>query len=297
MHILLLLSNLFFLIVWVRIWSPSGDDFHFNPLVSAPIRLTDRIFEFLRPVLVGFRTPAMATATLLFLVAFRGAIVCNMAGSWQLAIGSSYARGLPTGYWPGCMLFSLADFTLFMVRLWGLALLVALITPQPRRDRMEDAFLYYTLPVSLLPRTLMAMVVVVLNALLVLQLQHTGVPVQGGIGPELAYMDITFDWGEQPVASLLKFVWLTAMSLADILLAARSLMLALVLGSLGAAITQHRGLAQLCQEGIRLLLGGFGRRPIMVGLFDFTPLVYFIVTMMLYGMLIGILRPLIGRVP
>ncbi len=296
MHNAMFLTNLLFLLLWVRLWRFSEREFHFNPLLSAPVRLTDRLFDFLRPVLPGLSTQAVAGLTLLFLLAFRGAIGGRMQGPWILMVGSSYGRVLTAGEWPTAMLFSVLDFLLFMLRIWGLALLVELITPIPRHDRVAEGFRYFSLPLSLLRRGWLALVVVLLHALMILQLQHTGTPLEGEIVQGMKALDMPLDWS-QPLEAAMKLGWLTALALTDILLVARNAMLAVALTGLVAALMQNRGLQQLCQEAINLLLGGFARRRTVVGFFDLTPILFFIAMNLLYSLSVGLLRALLEKMP
>jgi hypothetical protein len=145
-------TNLFFLMLWMRLWKLEDHEFYFNPLLSAPARMTDKMAEFLRPVLPGLPPRAIMAVTLLFLIIFRGVMLCSAGSNWLIVIGSNYAREFPVGDWIGCILFSLTDFMVFLLRLWGLALLVALMTPVPRRDRVTEAFRCFALPFSLLRR-------------------------------------------------------------------------------------------------------------------------------------------------
>ena len=292
MSALLLATNLFFLLLWIRLWRLAEHEFHFNPLLSAPTRLTDRIVEFLRPVLVGLPPRAITAVTLLFLLAFRGILLGSLGRDWIIAIGSSYARALPVGDWTGCILFSLTEFIVFLIRLWGLAFLVALMTPVPRNDRLTQAFRCFTLPFSLLPRLSMAPAILLLNALLVLHLQHTGRTFAGSLSHGLPAIAATVDW-HAPLRAAIGLSWLTGLALADIFLAAYGAMMGVVFASLFALVTQNRGLQMLANEAVRFLLGGFSRRPLMIGMIDLTPLAYFFVMNMLHIASTNLLRGLI----
>lgn len=296
MDAILFITNLFFLLLWLRLWKVGEHEFYFNPLLSAPTRLTDKVIDFLRPVLIGGSTSGIAAITLLFLLAFRGILLCSAGSDWTIDVGMSISRTFPVGNWPDCILFSLTDFVAFLVRLWGLAFLVALMTPVPRNDRITEAFKCFTLPFSLLPRLPMAVVIVGLNALLVLHLQHTGRPFTGVIDKGIAALTVTLNW-QEPVQAIVQLGWLTALSLADILLFAYGAMMGVVLGSLFAAVTQNRGLQQLANEAVRFLLGGFSRRPVMIGMIDLTPLAYFFSMNILYGVVTSLLRQLIIQAP
>ncbi len=296
MDAIIFISNLFFLLLWLRLWKVAEHEFYFNPLLSAPTRLTDKVIDFLRPVLIGCSASGIAAITLLFLLAFRGILLCSAGSAWTIDVGMSISRIFPVGNWPDCILFSLTDFVTFLVRLWGLAFLVALMTPVPRNDRITEAFKCFTLPFSLLPRLPMAVVIVGLNALLVLHLQHTGRPFTGIIGKGVTALTVTLNW-QEPVQALIQLGWITALSLADILLFAYGAMMGVVLGSLFAAVTQNRGLQQLANEAVRFLLGGFSRRPVMIGMIDLTPLAYFFSMNILYGIVTSLLRQLIIQTP
>lgn len=296
MNALLLGTNLFFLLLWIRLWRLSEHEFYFNPLLSAPTRLTDRLVEFLRPVLAGFPPRAIVAVTLLFLLAFRGILLGSLGRDWVIAVGSAYARAFPTGSHIGCILFSITEFIVFLIRLWGLAFLVALMTPVTRHDRVTEAFRCFTLPFSLLPRLSMAPAILLLNALLVLHLQHTGRPFAGQISSGLPALAVTLDW-QAPLRTLLGLSWLTGLAVADIFLAAYGAMMAVVVASLLALVTQNRGLQMLANEVVRFLLGGFSRRPLMIGMIDLTPLAYFFVMNILHVFSTNLLRGLITQAP
>lgn len=296
MSALLFATNLLFLLLWMRLWKLADHEFHFNPLLSAPTRLTDKIAEFLRPVLVGVPPRAILAITLLFLIAFRGILLCSAGSDWILVIGSSYARQFPVGDQTGCILFSLTAFIVFLVRLWGLAFLVALMTPVPRHDRVTEAFRCFTLPFSLLPRLSMAPVFLLLNALLVLHLQHTGRPFAGTLPNGLPALAVTLDW-QAPLQALLGLSWLTGLAAADLFLAAYGAMMGVVFASLFALVTQNRGLQALANETVRFLLGGFSRRPLMIGMIDLTPLAYFFMMNMIHVVCTNLLRGLITQAP
>ena len=196
------------------------------------------------------------------------------------------------GDWIGCILFSLTEFIVFLIRLWGLAFLVALMTPVPRNDRLTQAFRCFTLPFSLLPRLSMAPAILLLNALLVLHLQHTGRTFAGSLSHGLPAIAATVDW-HAPLRAAIGLSWLTGLALADIFLAAYGAMMAVVVASLLAHVTQNRGLQMLANEAVRFLLGGFSRRPLMIGMIDLTPLAYFFVMNMLHIASTNLLRGLI----
>ena len=296
MSILIFFTNLFFLMLWMRLWKLEDYEFYFNPLLSAPARMTDKMAEFLRPVLPGLPPRAIMAVTLLFLIIFRGVMLCSAGSNWLIVIGSNYAREFPVGDWIGCILFSLTDFMVFLLRLWGLALLVALMTPVPRRDRVTEAFRCFALPFSLLRRFTMIPVFLLLNVLLALHLQQTGRPFTGVLPNGVTALSITLNW-QEPIRAAIGLSWLTGLAAADIFLTAYGAVMAVVFTSLLALLTQNRALHVLSAEALHLLLGGFSRRPLMVWVIDLTPLAYFFMMNMIYLVTTNLLRELILRIP
>ena len=296
MSILIFFTNLFFLMLWMRLWKLEDHEFYFNPLLSAPARMTDKMAEFLRPVLPGLPPRAIMAVTLLFLIIFRGVMLCSAGSNWLIVIGSNYAREFPVGDWIGCILFSLTDFMVFLLRLWGLGLLVALMTPVPRRDRVTEAFRCFSLPFSLLRRFTMIPVFLLLNVLLVLHLQQTGRPFTGVLPSGVTALSITLNW-QEPIRAALGLSWLTGLAAADIFLTAYGAVMAVVFTSLLALLTQNRALHVLSAEALHFLLGGFSRRPLMVWVIDLTPLAYFFMMNMIYLVTTNLLRELILRIP
>ena len=91
METFLVITDLLLLLFWVRLWSLPDKELYFNPLLSAPTRLTDRVLDFLRPVLP---LPGRLTALLLlaFLLAFRAAGLNHFRAEepWVLTVGTIY---------------------------------------------------------------------------------------------------------------------------------------------------------------------------------------------------------------
>lgn len=296
MNALILLSNVFLLLLWMRLWRVGPHEFTFNPLLSGPSRLADAVIDFLRPVLIGLPSAWIAGLSLLFLLAFRGVLLCSAGADWQIVVGMGFGRVLGVGNWFDCTVFSITVFVVFLIRIWGLGFLIAVMTPARRPDRVAEAFAHFTRPFSLLPRLHMGLALVALNALLVIHLQHVGRPFTGSFTNGLTALPAALDW-QQPVAAVVRLSWLTALSLADSLHTAGGAMMGVVLASLLATITQNHGLQQLTRESVAFLLGGFSRRPVVIGLIDLTPLAYFFAMNILYGLATGLLRMLLAWSP
>jgi uncharacterized protein YggT (Ycf19 family) len=50
------------------------------------------------------------------------------------------------------------------------------------------------------------------------------------------------------------------------------------------------------QEGLVVLMGRFGRRPLLVGIFDFTPIIFFVAINLIHGFLVSAVLVLLAAV-
>ena len=235
---------------------------------------------FLHPVL-PLPERLLALLVLAFVLAFRAVSADRLAGAppWSVTIGTFYiftprATGLQ-----GALLFSLFDFLLFLARFWSLCLLVQLITPVPRHDRASEAFAVAARPLSSMPLWLrlavfaaaqMGLMYAVTGAGAVARPAGAGASVPALPGPGAPWQ-----------VDAIYHAWLAVLSAADGLLAAQRCLLALILGSLASLLLQSATLNAVCNEGIAVLLGRFGRR-LPVGIFDFTPVVYYLAVSIAY---------------
>jgi len=172
----------------------------------------------------------------------------------------------------GAFIFSLLDFLFFIARFWGLYLFIQVLTPVMRRDRGSEAFHVAALPLSAMHWWGQVLLLVAVHAVLVYELTLAGVlgvhlP-EGMPHPAAASGDLA------SANVLVRQTWLTVLSLADTLQVGKSCMLAFIIGSLVALVLQNSVLNAVCNEGVAVLLGRFARRA-PLGIFDFTPILYF----------------------
>jgi hypothetical protein len=289
MDYLLLAFNIAILLFWVRIWSSSAREFHFNPFLSGTVRLTDAAFDFLRPAL---RAPDGLLALLLLaaLLAFKTLCAGRLGHAWSFTIGGSYQFSAPAlgGSWAPHFLYSALDAAALLLRLWTVYFLVRLISSGMRPSRASEAFAYFCRPFSTLPMAAQPLALAALHALLAVALARLGslsvLPQPGQAGGALAASP--FVTGPL-VVQLLKTGWLAALSGSDgIVLLLRALLVA-ILCNFGAALLQAKSLLIVSHEAVELLLGRFARsRGAVGGLgIDFTPLIFFFVANLLYGLL------------
>jgi len=291
MEPLLIVWDLLLLLFWVRLWTPSEREFHFNPFLSGPMRLVDGAISFLRPILPAVPERIVCLLIMAAGLAFRAVLFFRLGFPWRLTLGALFTFVPKADGLSGALAFSTLDFLFFIARLWSLYFLIQLLTPVWRRDRAAQAFHFAALPFSLLRRPAQLAVMVAVHLLLVSEAVRYG---QFGLPPlpplpiaPLA-LDIDPAW-----AHLLRLGWLTAASISDGLLAMRNCLLAFVFGGLAAALIQNHGLRQITQEAMIVVMGRFGRRPVLVGLFDLTPILFFVAINLIHGLLSSVLMVLI----
>lgn len=293
MEPILIVTDLLLLLFWMRLWSLPERELYFNPFLSAPTRLTDRVLDFLRPVLpLPGRLAALLVLT--FLLAFRAVVLNHFAAqwSWSIRLGAFMVFTPQAPGLHGALIFSLLDFLFFVARFWGVYLLVQLLTPVLRRDRASEAFHVAALPLSALRGWLQVLLLVAAHAILVYELVAVGI-VRMELPREMA--PLTAGASLAPTHRLLYHGWLTALSIADSLQAAEGCIVAFFLGGFAAFFLQNPLLNAICNEGINVLLGRFARR-LLVSLFDLTPLVYFFVVDRLYALLCAAVMFLMAKI-
>lgn len=295
MEPILIVSDLLLLLFWVRLWTVAEGDFHFNPLLSGPMRLVDSATTFLRPVLPFMPERAVSLLILVFGLIFRGVLLLRLEFPWSLNLGAAFAFTPKNDGLSGALLFSLLDFLFFIARFWSLYLLIQLLTPVLRRDRAAQALHYAAQPFSLMRRWPQMCVLIAINFGLVNAICAHGQFAMLSLPPNLTLPRLAFDLGPGLV-ELLRLGWLTAASVTDGLLAMRTCLLAFVFGGLAAALVQNHGLRQICQEAMNVLMGRFSRRPLLVGIFDLTPILFFVVINIVHSFLSSAILVLMSTV-
>jgi len=287
----LTITNLLAFLFWVRLWSQPDRDLYFNPFLSAPTRLTDRILDFLHPVL-PLPGRLMSLLLLVFLLVFRALALHNIfaQGPWTIAVGTIFSFAPAESGLPGALRFSALHFLFFVVRFWGVFVLLQLLTPVPRRDRATEAFHFAALPLSALRRWLQVALLVAANAILVYELSLSSTAqIPAEIRARMATLPMLADFRHAPV-----FVCLVAFSLTDLLMMSWQLMFALLVGAFFALVLQNPALNAVCGEGIGTLLG-VTRRRLVVGMIDLTPLLYMFVVYLLYSLLCAFLLAMMAK--
>jgi hypothetical protein len=298
MDYLLYVFHIAMLLFWIRLWSAPSKEFYFNPFLSGTTRLTDSVLAFLRPVL-ALPEQAAALAVLLFVLLFKTVMFWRLGGEWDLRVGMVFSfapHPHGDGFAP-VLLASVLQAALFFVRLWTVFLLVRLITPAGRATRATEAFDFFARPFSKLPLIAQPVVLLALHLLLAIAITQTSaVTVEPllakAVGTTLPAASDLFT-ADPVFVRVLRIGWLAVLSFADGLMVLTRGLIILIIGNLGAALFRSHGAMVVCSEGVELLLGRFAKRGATGAGFDFTPLIFFFVTDLLYKSICGALFKLI----
>ena len=279
MQALLVITNLLLLLLfWMPVWAPPERQLFFNPFLSAPTRLSNRVLDFLHHAL-PLPDRALALLVLAFFLAFRAVAVrfFTPQSEWLVTIGGCLIYKPQAAGLHGALLFSLLDFLFFVARFWALYIFIQLLTPVARHDRGSQMFRVAARPLSAMPWWTQGLAVIAMHAVLLHALQGVADVTAAPKMPEsLAHP------AGAPVIQVVWLVWLTALSLADTLQIAAMVMVSLLLGGLASMILQNPTGLTISNECVAVLLGRFAHR-LPFGMFDFTPLVYWFIVSVCYA--------------
>lgn len=296
MGYLALLLNLLALLFWVRFWTAPQQEFYFNPLISGTVKLIDSMLDFMRPVL--YMPQHLASLLLmLFVISFKALLFFRFNISSEIKIGSFFLFLPPPAKQPipGLLIFHLLGTALFIVRVWTLSVVIGVLNPAGRLSRAAETLNFITRPFSQLNLKLRLCLLLVLHFILVLAISRFSASgaVDKTLLPEnISSMRLSLTHGPL-IVQLLKTAWLTTLSMADALMLLTRTLFALIIGNILAALTQARGAALICNEGVELILGRFSRTRATGAGFDFTPLIFFFAVDLLYNAICHIMFRLI----
>ena len=293
MWFFLLITNAFFLLLFARLFvGKNNRDWIFNPYLLWAGRVTDGVGRFATDILPGLPPSGGAGVALLFLLAFRGALMVAATNmKWSLTVGSTFFFHPRTG-WIGAIAFSVLHFAVFLVHFWGLALLVHLLAePATSRTRIRQALDAFATPFSRGPLWARVLAIVAVNVLMAMALRHFA---GAGIGEVRKDFTAIFHVNT-PARLVAAYSGLALLSIVDVLDFARQALILAIFASLFAAIIQNRTLAAFFIELQNMLLGRFSRRSIGIGMFDFTPILFFLAVNIIYALSITFTTLLLSK--
>ena len=240
-----LLINLALLFLWCRIWTDDENTFFFNPLISGPMRVVDRILGFVHNALPVLPNRALAAVTLLAALALK-TLLSTTYVSWSV-----YAALLKN---------QMVTFLIFTFQIAALNALLTLMSPHSgRAGQLAKLFsrpVEWLRPAVLqLPAALLGIVVCSLGTLALSTTTYS-------------LFDI---FKTQPT-----FVFIPLLSIINILeIWYQCTFLAIIVSLLGLLMPRSPAVA-FARDWCALLLGRFSGWLMMGGM-DLTPLLFFYV--------------------
>ncbi len=283
------LFNILFLFFWFKIWVGVDRVTFFNPHLSHVSRFSDSIIDFLKPVFFGASSKFIAIFSLCFLFVFRGVLFLSLAGrydtEWVLSI-EFVGRQVASHHVVTYVAFSVLSFVIFLLKLWALSLVYAMTGRNVVQGHTTNALSYLARPFSGIAMELRPIFFFICATLTFACLDYAGTPVTvSGLT-----MPVEIGWDtDMFVLLLVKLVILSFVVIASVFPIIIKLLVMLIIGSLISMLARARTVMFFCREWIDMLLGPLHRYPVRIGAFDFTPLVFVIITVYIYGIMMHLL--------
>jgi uncharacterized protein YggT (Ycf19 family) len=263
--------NLLLFLFWFRAWTERRAHTLYNPYLVRMDRLSTKLVNFVRPVFGQVPPWAVAALALLALILLRGVVCLRTPGALTLQLG--FTIGAPnTSNILSCTVFSLLSFAIFLFQCWGLTLIFLMLNPSVRGESPTGFLADISRPFSSLPPAVLPPALLALGTLLawVLTLANA-VPAHAlpldhaASASELAPTFFALRLGVCALAG-----WVQLLNVLQ------TAMLWSIIGSLIGAFSGNVQFAWFCQDWINSMLGPLRRYPIRLGMFDLTPLIFFL---------------------
>lgn len=278
------LFNLLALVFWFRVWNQKEREACFNPYLAPLDRLSEVVIGFLAPVVPGLTKRLIALFVVVLVLLFRGLVAPNKV-AWVLSMG--FDRQVDTSSLAACIEFSVLSFALFLFRLWGIAIIFTITNARRSTEHPVVMLSFLSRPFSDLRIEWRPVFLLAYGMGLVLLLDRAGSPAALSHGFSVqAYLN----WGnEADVVSALKVVVLSMVAWVQLLPLLQTLMFMLIIGSLISSFTSARGMYMVCRDWINLFLGPLRNHPIRLGMFDLSPIIFFILIGVVHTVLMAVL--------
>lgn len=278
------LSNILVLLLWFRIWTDSTDRIVvFNPYLAPIGRAADTILAFVRS---GFPAipPRLAAGLCIFVVLLLRGLLVPADAAWCVSMGFERQALLTSA--PRALLFSIISFAAFLFKIWGVSLIYVRTNAVPS-DRTAAALHDLARPFTDLRIELRPLALLLVGMVIAALVDILGrVPEVGR--PETLTAIINWRGG----SFLIPAIQLAILAMAgwtQILLLLQYIMIMLIIGSWASLFMSSPGLMMFCKDWMDMLLGPLRKRPMRIGMFDLSPLVFFFALMIVHFLLLGIL--------
>ena len=270
MDTLIPITNVLLLILWVGAWQKSDSrDSFFNPHLARLSTLCQRVTDFLQPVLPWLSARYRAAVALLFLLLFRGFLLYNTAALLVLTVGPKridpaapplFEATFNQTHIRDCLSYSLLSFFTLAFALGAISLLYSLLTRGKQNAIMQALDALSGPPPS--PNPLFRSGHLLLfGCALVIIVSILGAPT--GVYP-----------GTPPITLAPRLFLAIAAAIVGSFETLYTILIALIIVSFVGALTGRLALLKTAHEFITFLMGPLAHRPLRMGAFDFTPLIF-----------------------
>jgi uncharacterized protein YggT (Ycf19 family) len=265
-----LLFNIVVMLFWIRAWE-SGRQMALsdNPYLAGIRSITQPVLELPTRLLPWHSTRPTAWCCWLGLIVFRG-LVLPMANPdafrmWQVTWGFMVFTPHAAPEWLAAygIIFSLASFAAFLFQVWIVALLYSSVRQPERPAEFLQAIAAPWPRYAAFGR---ALIIVGAGAATVGLLYFAA----GGPSPqEPSFLARPIWWIVRELVNGLA-------SAANVLIALRSLMIVVLIGTWVALFGGSESMLEVCREWLDFLLWPFRRFQLQVAMFDLTPIIAYI---------------------
>lgn len=265
--------NVLMMVFWFRLWNRDDRALFFNPHLSALDRLSDFIIGFMRPLFAGTPPRAIPAILIMFLLVLR-ALMIALGAPLTLRLGFEAAQPVASDIL-SCVVFSVLSFAVFLFMLWGLSLLYVRTRFSSSSHHTLNAVHSLALPFSGMRAEFRPPILLALGIVLAAALKALGAYEPF---PDVSYTAL--------------FLHLTISALAgwtNVLAIVHSFTILLIIGSWVAMFTNSLPMVRFCNEWLSFLMGPLRRYPLVIGMFNLTPLIFMFAIGFIHRALIGLL--------
>lgn len=279
-----LVINIFLLTLWIRIWSDNDRAAFFNPYLAPLYKISDHVLRFVRTA-VPFHPKVIAALLIVVVILLRGLAVPPQV-DWRIVLGFERQAAGSTSIL-AAFLFSALSFAVFLFKIWGISL-IYVRGSHPPVERSASTLYELSRPFADIQHTIRPFVLFIIGIIIAGLMDITGhAPPSSDLSP---YLRATLNWNS--ATPFVLGVELSLLSLAgwvNLLLVLQQIMIVLIIGSWISMFAQAPMASALCRDWMNMLLGPLRRYPMRVGMFDLSPIVFFIGIQFIHSVLMGIL--------
>lgn len=274
-----MLFNLLITAFWFGAWSTDSRYAFFNSYLRPMHTRFDAIFAFLRPAFLNAPDRVIALVFVGILIVLR-ALAAPPGAVWELALGAAPAGiGVQChgGSIPAVVAWSVLSIALFFFKFWSLCVLYLGFARRPD-GQVQTALHSLTAPFSWLPPMTRPPLVLVLGLSCGVLLQR-------------------FDGAPFTLLSTLRALLAVVSAWTLLIGILQQAVFILIIGGWIGAGSGSDKLRWMCAEWIDLLIGPLRGRPIVIGMFDVTPLLFFFVLGIVRQILIAVVNGAASLLP